>query len=534
MELRDYQKKAMDELWDWFDHNPGNPLIVAPTGAGKSVLLADICQKAVGQWDDTQILVLTTQKELLEQDLRKLGTIWPLAPVGIYSAGMGHKEVAQITFATIQSIARHPELLPAIDLCIFDEAHLINNNAEGQARTLLAMLRTRRPHMRVVGLTATPYRLGQGELTDGIFDKPVIHCSSIFELQRMGFLCRLKSKVGHGEVDTSSLHVRAGEFVAREMDDLVNRRLTTEEICREVVARCRERRHWLLFCTGVRHAEAVRDELRNLGVKADCVTGKTDEKERARILDDFKAGRITAVTNANVLTTGFDAPCIDLIVMLRPTLSPGLYVQMAGRGLRIDPCKQDCLVLDFVGNVKRHGPVTMVNPPARAGKHRGGGGGTGVAPCKVCPRCDEIVPAVTRVCPSCGYEWLPDFSLHDEDINGEGRNPMRRLMVRRWRWEIKESRAGNRMLMVTFEGSLLNPTVVRDFMTIWAPGWAGEKARMRLGTYLSRCGLNGLSNPDEMIEMLNKATPPEAVLWKMDGRYTRLEDVLWKLETPSA
>ena len=207
---------------------------------------------------------------------------------------------------------------------------------------------------------------------------------------------------------------------------------------------------------------------------------------------------------------------------------------MAGRGLRIDPCKQDCLVLDFVGNVKRHGPVTMVNPPARSGKRRGNGGGSGVSPCKVCPRCDEIVPAVTRVCPSCGYEWMPDFSLHDEDINGEGRNPMRRLMVRKWRWEIKESRAGNRMLMVTFEGSLLNPTVVRDFMTIWAPGWAGEKARMRLGTYLSRCELNGLSDPDEMIEMLNKATPPEAVLWKMDGRYTRLEDVLWKLETPSA
>jgi DNA repair protein RadD len=119
-----------------------------------------------------------------------------------------------------------------------------------------------------------------------------------------------------------------------------------------------ERKAWLVFCTGVKHAEHVAEVLRQHGVATECVLGETPKKERERIIADFKAGRIRALTNANVLTTGFDYPDIDLIAMLRPTMSASLYVQMAGRGMRVKSHTDHCLVLDFAGVVEAHGPIT--------------------------------------------------------------------------------------------------------------------------------------------------------------------------------
>ena len=151
----------------------------------------------------------------------------------------------------------------------------------------------------------------------------------------------------------------------------------------EIVARADGRKSWLIFCAGVDHAQHMAETLRGMGVVTECVTGATSKKERARILTDFKAGRITALTNANVLTTGFDAPDTDLVALVRPTLSPSLYVQMAGRGMRIKSHTDHCLVLDFAGCVAAHGPVTAVVPPKKAGEK----GGT--APVKACEECGE-------------------------------------------------------------------------------------------------------------------------------------------------
>ena len=165
---------------------------------------------------------------------------------------------------------------------------------------------------------------------------------------------------------------------------------------REIVQYGRDRRSWLVFCAGVDHAYHVRDALREHGIAVETVTGKTNDLERDYILGEFKDGRLRAVTNCDILTTGFNHPGVDLIAYLRPTQSTGLYVQMAGRGMRNAPGKSNCLVLDFAGNIKRHGPIDRVNPydPSRNGK--------GEAPVKTCPQCRSITFAGLRLCPAGG------------------------------------------------------------------------------------------------------------------------------------
>jgi DNA repair protein RadD len=169
--------------------------------------------------------------------------------------------------------------------------------------------------------------------------------------------------------------------------------------CSEIVKHA-DCRCWLVFCAGVDHALHVRDVLRAHGVSAEAVLGETPTHEREEIIAAYKAGEIRCLVNVNVLTTGFNVPQVDLLVMLRPTLSTGLYVQMIGRGTRKAEGKTNCLVLDFAGNVHRHGPVDSVDPKSKSVAVK-----PGDVRAKACPQCDELVPLNTSECSVCGYQW---------------------------------------------------------------------------------------------------------------------------------
>ena len=166
MKLRPYQQRAIDQLYDWFRAgNTGNPCLVLPTGAGKSHIVAALCHDALTNWPETRVLMLTHVKELIEQNAAKLRAHWPGAPMGIYSASVGRKELGEpITFAGIQSIRKRAAELGHVDLVIIDEAHLVSHKDEGGYRTFIADLQRTNPALRVVGLTATPYRLGHGQI----------------------------------------------------------------------------------------------------------------------------------------------------------------------------------------------------------------------------------------------------------------------------------------------------------------------------------------------------------------------------------
>ena len=366
--LRDYQTRTIDQLYQWFEAgNEGNPCLVLPTGSGKSHIIAALCKDALQSWPETRILMLTHVRELIEQNAEKMRQHWPNAPMGIYSAGLRRKELGEpITFAGIQSVRSKAKQIGHVDLVIIDEAHLVSHKDEGGYRTLLTDLRVINANLRVIGLTASPYRLGHGYITDkpAIFDA-LIEPVSIEELIFKGFLCNLRSKLTTTKLEVDGVKKRGGEYIESELQAAVDTDDKNSRVVAEIIKLGAERRSWLVFCAGVAHAHHVKDAMVAQGIVAECVTGETPSAERDRMLTDFKAGRIRALTNANVLTTGFDAPGIDLVAMLRPTMSPGLYVQMAGRGLRIAPGKNDCLVLDFAGVVEQHGPITAVRAPPK-------------------------------------------------------------------------------------------------------------------------------------------------------------------------
>lgn len=531
--LRDYQRKTIAELYKWFAENPeGNPCLVLPTGSGKSHIIAALCKDALQSWPQTRILMLTHQKELIEQNAAKLRQHWPGAPLGIYSASVGRKELGEpITFAGIQSIIRRMDSIGHVDLVLIDECHLVSHGDEGSYRTLLRGLRGTNPAMRVVGLTATPYRLGHGLITDApaIFHD-LIEPVSIEELIYLGHLAPLRSKVTRTRLDTSGVHRRGGEYIERELQAAVDRDDANDAIVREVIEIAGDRKAWLFFCAGVRHAHNVRNTLVRYGIAAECVTGDTPKSERARILDDFKSGIIKAVTNANVLTTGFDHPAIDLIAMMRPTLSTSLYVQMAGRGMRTSPGKTDCLVLDFAGVVSTHGPITAVNPSQR----RGDGEGESMVPAKECEHCHELCAVACRVCPACGAPFPEpqrrELELHDDDIMGL--EDTRVLEVTEWRWRKHTSRAsGKDMLAVTYYGDMFSNEAVSEYFPVLHEGYAQQKAIKTIAEIASKSdaprGTLDMTDLEVASSMLAKGKPPAWVRYKRDGKFYRVVGRAW-------
>lgn len=800
MELREYQRRSIDDLYAWFGENKtGNPCLVLPTGSGKSHVIASLCKEALQSWPSTKILMLTHQKELIEQNAEKLLLHWPTAPIGIYSAGIGRREFGMpITFAGIQSVRGKANLIGHQDLILIDECfvagtkvstptgpkdidivrcgdtaynahgvgsvlgvsarpsqdiyklefsdgtfiectgshpfftergwkqagelevgahffsieglrmlwssvssldqegqgnkqdhfvlsrasldqarlllnilceeiekpneqssgsleneseaegdkaqayqawrqravvafgtasfasrfgggmgsrvgdtykneeswnrfsdllqsgfgksvneasyragrskslqprekgsrleedgfscfprlerisriqsacartvfniqvsghpsyfangklvhncHLVSHKEEGGYRTLLAELLKTNPAMRVIGLTATPYRLGHGMITDkpALFDA-LIEPIGIMDLVAQGYLAPLRSKVTSHKIDVTGVRKRGGEYIESELQEAVDTHDSNVAVVREIIQRAEGRKAWLFFCAGVVHAEHIAELLREHGVRAARITGDTPREERERLLADFKSGRLRALTNANVLTTGFDYPDIDLIAMLRPTMSASLYVQMAGRGMRLKSHTDYCLVLDFAGNVATHGPVTHVQPPRKKGE------GDGVAPSKTCESCGEIVHAAVRVCPACGNEFPPPkkapLELHDDDIMQIGEQRMR---VTRWVWDAPTSRSnGIEMLRVRYYGDKLNSPIINDYFCINHGGYAARKAAAKLAGIIRNTGIASVASVDD----LNAAMPPASLVYEKSGNFFNVLSLNWE------
>lgn len=413
MQLRPYQTEAIDAIYHYLRTKNGNPCCVIPTAGGKTPLLASICKDAVTKWSG-RVLILSHVKELLGQAADKLSAICPDIPVGIYSAGLGERTTqGPVIIAGIQSVYQKAKELGKFDLIIIDEAHLIAPDGDGMYRHFLSDMKAINPNIRLIGLTATPFRMSSGLICgpENILND-ICYEVGIKELIAQGYLCPLISKGSARKIDYSKLHIRAGEFVSSEVDELVNTENNVHSACHEIVEKTADRHRVLIFAASVEHAENVKKTLESMtGSECGIVTGSTPSTERDLLLRRFKGEEISAnlfnesypdlkyMVNINVLTTGFDNPQIDCVVMLRPTASPGLYVQTVGRGFRLHESKKDCLVLDFAGNIMRHGPVDMIRV---RDKVEGNGGD---APVKECPECNLYIHAAYSICPGCGYEF---------------------------------------------------------------------------------------------------------------------------------
>jgi len=414
LELRPYQLESVDAIYRHLRERDDNPCVVIPTGGGKTPVMAQVCKDAVGRWNG-RVMILAHVKELLEQNREKLHLVAPemWMKTGVYSAGLKTRDTEHpIIVAGIQSVYKRACEFDAFDLIVIDEAHMIPPDGDGMYRTFLEDARKVNPNVRLIGLTATPYRMKSGMICEpeNVLNH-VCYEIGVKELIVQGYLCPLVTKASREKIDTSKLHVRAGEFVAGEVEDLMNTDDRVESACQEIVEQTRNRKSVLIFAAGVAHGRHVADVLRGkFGAQAGTVFGDTHDFERDQVLSEFKAGQLKYLVNVNVLSTGFDAPNVDCVAMLRPTLSPGLYYQMVGRGFRLNPGKENCLVLDFGGNVMRHGPVDAVRI-----REVDRNGNDGEAPAKECPECQSLIAAGYSVCPDCGYEF-PDKNQRKHEV----------------------------------------------------------------------------------------------------------------------
>lgn len=483
VELRPYQRDAVNAILDFWQQGGGNPLVDLATGTGKSLVIATLTRELLEAFPSMRVLMLVHVRELVEQNFRALLRAWPDAPVGIYSAGLGKRDAHhRITFASIQSVYRRATTLGQRDLVLIDEAHLVPSSGNGMYRKLLEDLRTITPDLRVAGFTATPYRLDSGRLDQGndrLFDKTV-YSYGIGEGIADGYLSPLISRASATEIDVSNVQRRGGEFVAGQLEEAADR--ITLEAVREFVQFGGGRRSWLIFCSGVQHAEHVRDVVRSHGVMCEMVSGETPAGDRDRIIRDFKAGRIRALTNAQVLTTGFDAPQVDMVVFLRATLSTSLYVQICGRGTRLAPGKENCLVLDYGGNIRRHGPVDAVSVLPKAG---GGGSDDGKVSvdsvrAKECPGCQAMVAINAATCKYCGHEWpREEKPKHDTRADAQAgilsteNVPPQQVPVVDWRFARHEKLGSHDSVRVTYIAGL---STFNEWLAFEHSGYAYQKA----------------------------------------------------------
>jgi len=391
MHPRWYQTEAVKAVFNYFQTKKGHPLVVVPTGGGKSFIIAEFLRQTFEKWPDQKIVCLTHQKELVRQNEQELLRIWPNAPVGVFSAGLNRRELRPITFASIQSIWRMAEILE-FDLVLIDEAHLVPDRGRSMYRKFLDQVDS-----YVVGFTATPFRLGTGMLTDGeLFTDIAYDCKDkLGQLIREGYLTNLITKQPRTEIDVSDVGIRAGEFLPQQLREAVDREAITHNALTETLQYKDSRKKWLVFAIDIEHAEHINDWLNDHGIKSGVIHSKMNRDE---ILDNADAYQ--ALVNVNMLTTGYNDPRIDLIVLLRPTASPVLHVQMIGRGFRVAEGKENCLILDFAGNTHRLGPINDVHlGPKRKGD------GNGKPFTKTCPKCSSIIHAASKTCSTCGHEF---------------------------------------------------------------------------------------------------------------------------------
>lgn len=527
MILREYQNDAVNSIFEYFfSGKTGNPILALPTGTGKSVIIGSFVHQVLNFWPDQRILMLTHVKELIRQNASKLWNIWPYAPLGIYSAGLKQKDIAMpIIFAGVSSVNSNLDVFGHFDLVIVDECHMISTKESSMYQKIFSHLKSKNPSIKVIGLSATPFRIGQGLLTDdGVFTDFCFDLTGMADFNRLiaqGFLAPLIPRKPEVEIDLSQVSICAGDYNQKELE------ATTEKVLvsaiRESVELAKDRKCWLVFVSGIKACESVSGLLNAYGVDSTFVHSKMGDGERDAAIGGILKGEFQAIVSNGVLTTGFDCPQIDCIVMLRATMSPALWVQMLGRGTRPSPGKENCLVLDFAGNTKRLGPI---NDPVRPRKK--GSRSSGEVPIRICPKCSVYNHASARVCQSCGYEF-PIKSKLEESAGtnvliktSEKELPVVKFLdVSRVVYSKHQKTGGIPTLQVSYHVGI---KTYQEWVCFEHPGFAGKKARE---WWMVRHQSNPPETVDSALALISELRKPKKISVWINKKYPEVLGHEW-------
>jgi DNA repair protein RadD len=543
LQPRWYQSQSNAAVWEYLGSKSGNPVVVLPTGAGKSLLIALLIQQAL-QFGG-RVVVLAHRKELLQQNADEIRGLIPGVDVGIYSAGLKKREITNaVVVAGIQSVFRKAEDLGRRHLVIVDEAHLISDLEESMYGQFLAAMKANEG-LRIVGLTATPFRTGAGPICgpDRIFQRVVFEAKTA-QLIAEGFLCPITNKVAEAEVNTDKVGLRGGEFVESEMQAAFDVDEKVQAACAEIIEKTQDRHSILVFASGVHHAEQIAELLPGSAV----VTGETLPIERAETLRRFVAGELRFLVNVDVLTTGFNAKCVDAIAILRATMSPGLFCQMVGRGLRLHESKANCLLLDFGGNIARHGSIDDENF-GRSESGRGSSGKRAEAAeangrGKPCPACGLDVSTTAKTCPECSFIFpVKHEAKADSESQITGAMPPEE-------WQVKDVFCKVHVPKRDSDAEV-TPSVRVDYIctkngtegnlaTITIPEWTcpGHQGFARL-KFLAWWDARSLCDPPDnatdAVALMNMGVcrRPARITTKKDGRWHRITECAFESEKPT-
>lgn len=382
--LRDYQEESTAQAIKYLTKPKPQPVVLQlATGAGKSVIIREVAHRL-----KKRVLVLQPSKELVEQNYEKMMAVEDrTAEVGIYCAGLKRKEIRDITYATIQSIFRKPELFREFQVVIIDECHQVNpENLSGMYTSFLEAIECK----RVLGLTATPYRLKtynyweNDELKKGakmvminriypFFFKSIVYRIETDELIERGYLSPILYRViDIGEMSQLKINSTGADYTTESLRDFWEQDIPMMKLLRVIQKIDQYCQRSLTFCSSLDQARRAREMLSKLGIRAEMVDGSTKPEERARLVAGYRSGEFKHMLNVGVFTTGFDVPALDCVILARPTMSLALYYQMVGRGVRLDPERPNkkLRVYDLVRVSEKLGRVETIKVVKEAGGFR--------------------------------------------------------------------------------------------------------------------------------------------------------------------
>jgi DNA repair protein RadD len=565
-----YQDEGQFAILDYFDRGgKGNPLAVFPTGTGKSVIIAQLIQKIFFRFPNQRVMMLTHDKRLIEQNARKLQQVWPHAPLGVYSAGLNSREVIMpIIFAGVQSVSKeiqraiNGEYGPGIqsqhfghrDLIFVDEAHLISQKDTSDYQFVLSELRKINPYIKVIGLTATPYRMRQGMITDdGIFTDVCYDISGVEAFNRLireGFLSTLIPRPTMTSMNMDNASVARGDFTEKAMDEALADEIMYEAV-RELVNTGNHfgRWSWLSFAPSIKKAEQINAMLQSFGVDSVVVHSKLKTSEINERIEAYKKGYVRSMVNKDMLTTGFDHPPVDLIGMFRPTVSPGLWVQMLGRGTRpfdpanpgdVDPFftqfKENCIVMDFAKNTPRLGPINDPVIPRKPGQSGGG-----AAPVRICPEdkkdsdgrfgCGTYNHSSAKLCVLCGFKFPMHqkiFQLPGQDELVRGVNSIKAeapvieyLKVKQVFYSKHQKTGAPPSIKVTYVCGIQS---FNEWVCIEHDGFPGKKAR---DWWKLRHREDPPASVDEALKRCSELRPPDTIRVHLNKKHPEILSAEW-------
>ncbi len=533
LSLRPYQQRTLDELMAWFEGTPeGNPIVSACVGAGKSVMIAELCRMAARGYQDyrSRVLITVPSKELLEQNYAKLVALAPDLRIGVVSASAGRKDTAfdkDVVIATPGSVVKQSGNLGRLDLILVDECHLIPTKDQGQYRELIKGCQQFNRDLRVIGWTGSPFRGNGVWLTSGqdrLFTDIAARVT-LDELLTQGFLSPLTPGVPNLQIsgDGIAVDAKTGDYRVNALAERLDQADIVERVAEEICRMGADRKKWLVFAVTVKHAEHLAQAIHRRGISATHVSGETPKAERERIIAGFRQGRFRCLVNVAVLTTGFDVPEVDLLALVRNTKSPVLYTQIAGRAMRIAEGKTDALWLDFTDTTLNLGPVNEIKgrnePKPREGDVS--------APFKICSECGKNNPAGAQVCAHCGDAFPePDRKMYGHvngaDVLSGATFGYKDIHVARMTYRSHQSKRTDQFMLKAEYWSGMR-MVCSEYICLEHTGYARHKAeRWWRERYAGKLDLPVPSSVVHALDMVNWLREPKRITVKYGGKFPEL------------